>query len=249
MTKKLAFRFLTVAAFSLLLGVFQVSAQSQASTGQITGTVTDSTGAVVPNATVKVVNKGTGAEKTATTNDEGVYRFLLLQPGTYTVTASGSGFSDQSRDAVVNIGRIVNVGFQLGVSDVALTVTVTGDEVQTTVSQPDAVLDNSEISNLPLNGRRFQDLATLTPNVEIDPQRGQLSISGQKGIDLAINVDGGDFTQPFFGGIRGGERFELLVHASPGSCSRVPGSFRGLLGRIRPRDRWRNQRCDERRFE
>jgi hypothetical protein len=206
MTKQLNIRFLAIVMLTLLLGVTSAFAQSQASSGQITGVVTDSTGAVIPNATIKIVNKGTGAEKTTTSNNNGVYQFILVSPGTYTVTASGGGFAERIREATINIGRATNVSFQLGVGDVSAVVNVTGEEVQTTVSQPDSVLDNSEISNLPLNGRRFQDLATLTPNVEIDPQRGQLSISGQKGVDLAINIDGGDFTQPFFGGIRGGER-------------------------------------------
>ncbi|NNF00801.1 MAG: TonB-dependent receptor [Pyrinomonadaceae bacterium] len=206
MTSKFSIKILVTTVFCLLLGIGQVFAQSQASSGQISGTVTDSTGAAVPNATVKIVSKSTGVAKTTTSNNNGNYRFLSVQPGTYTVTASGTGFSEQSLEATVNIGRTSTANFALGVGDVSAVVNVTGEEVQTTVSQPDAVLDNAEISKLPLNGRRFQDLATLTPNVEIDAQRGQLSIGGQKGIDLAINVDGGDFTQPFFGGIRGGER-------------------------------------------
>ncbi len=206
MINKISTKIFMLTILCLTLGIGQVFAQSQASTGQITGVVKDSNDAVVPNATVKIVNKNTGATRTATTNENGSYQFVLLLPGVYTVSANASGFAEQSLEATVNVGRIVKVDFALGVGDVSAVVNVTGDEVQTTVSQPDSVLDNDEISKLPLNGRRFQDLATLTPNVEIDPQRGQLSIGGQKGIDLAINVDGGDFTQPFFGGIRGGER-------------------------------------------
>ncbi len=197
---------ITLAMFTLLFGIGQVIAQSNASSGQVTGTVGDSTGAVVPNATVKIVSKDRGGEKTTTTNDNGVYTFIAVQPGNYTVSASGGGFSEQSVEVVVNIGRTVEANFALGAGGVSAVVNITGEEVQTTVSTPDAVLDNDVIKNLPLNGRRFQDLATLTPGVEIDAQRGQLSIGGQKGVDLAINVDGGDFTQPFFGGIRGGER-------------------------------------------
>lgn len=206
MSKNYTNRFLAMMVFCLLFGIGQAFAQSQASSGQVIGVVKDSNNAIVPNATVRIVSKDTGEARTAVTNNDGVYQFVLLRPGTYTVTASSSGFADQSREVIVNVGRAVDVNFALGVDTVSAVVNVTGEEVQTTVSQPDSVLDNTEISNLPLNGRRFQDLATLTPNVDIDPQRGQLSIGGQKGIDLAINVDGGDFTQPFFGGIRGGER-------------------------------------------
>lgn len=197
---------LAILAFSLFFGVSNVFAQSQASTGQITGVVTDSTGAVVPNASIKAVNKSTAAEKNTTTSDSGIYQFILLQPGTYTVTASGSGFEDQSKDVVVNVGRAVDVNFALGVGGVSATVEITGEEVQTTRSEPDAVLSDTAITNLPLNGRRFQDLATLTPTAQVDPQRGQVSLSGQRGINANINVDGADYTEPFFGGIRGGER-------------------------------------------
>lgn len=206
MTNKNKSGLLAMMVFSLLLGVAGVFGQSQASTGQITGVVTDSTGAVVPNATIKAVNNRTGAEKTTTTSDSGIYQFILLQPGTYTVSASGSGFEELSKEAVVNVGRTVDVNFELGVGGVSAVVEITGEEVQTTQSVPDAVLSDSAISNLPINGRRFQDLATLTPTAQVDPQRGQISISGQRGINANINVDGADFNQPFFGGIRGGER-------------------------------------------
>lgn len=206
MTNRYKSGILAILVFTLFAGVTAVFAQSQASTGQITGVVSDSTGAVVPNATIKAVNKSTGAAKTTTTSDSGIYQFILLQPGTYTVSASGSGFEERSKDAVVNVGRTVDVNFELGVEGVSAVVEITGEEVQTTQSVPDAVLSDSAITNLPLNGRRFQDLATLTPTAQVDPQRGQISISGQRGINANINVDGADFNQPFFGGIRGGER-------------------------------------------
>jgi len=206
MTNKCRSGLLAILAFTFCFGITSASAQSQASTGQITGIVTDSTGAVVPNATVKAVNDSTNAEKTTTSNDSGIYQFILLLPGTYSVTASGGGFEAQTRKATVNVGRTVDVNFSLGVGGVSEIVTVTGEEIQTTREQPDAVLSDTAISNLPINGRRFQDLATLTPTVQIDPQRGQISISGQRGINTNINVDGVDYNQPFFGGIRGGER-------------------------------------------
>jgi len=68
------------------------------------------------------------------------------------------------------------------------------------------VLSETQINNLPINGRRFQDFVTLTPTAQVDPQRGQISLSGQRGINANINIDGVDYNQPFFGGLRGGER-------------------------------------------
>src|SRR5262249_18318350 len=92
------------------------------------------------------------------------------------------------------------------VGGVSEAITITADAIQTTVSQPDAVLNQTAINNLPINGRRFQDFVTLTPTAQVDPQRGQISLSGQRGINSNINIDGVDYNQPFFGGIRGGER-------------------------------------------
>ena len=59
---------------------------------------------------------------------------------------------------------------------------------------------------MPTNGRRFQDLIVLTPSAQVDTQRGQLAMSGQRGINSNIAIDGADYNQPFFGGIRGGSR-------------------------------------------
>src|SRR5687768_8087549 len=81
MTKMISIRFLTLAALCLLF--MGGTAMGQA-TETVTGVVSDSTGAVVPNATIKMVNKGTSQEKTITSSDDGVYTFTLLQPGQYT---------------------------------------------------------------------------------------------------------------------------------------------------------------------
>lgn len=213
MSKHLSNKFLQRAAmtiiFCLAAGVASTSAQSQASTGQITGVVTDPNGAVVPNATVTATNKGTNQTQTQTTSDEGVYRFVLLQPGQYTVTTSSSGFAQQNLDVEVQVGRTTDANITLGAAGATAQVEVTAEGVQTTTSNSDAVIDETSISNLPINGRRFQDFVTLTPGAQVGlggDTRGQISLSGQRGINSNINVDGVDFNQPFFGGIRGGER-------------------------------------------
>ena len=190
--------------FCLLFGIGQVFAQ--AGSGSITGVVADSTGAIVPNATVKLVNKNNGLEKTTTASGDGVYTFTSLQPGNYTVSATSGSFAEQKLDVEVQVGRTTDANFTLGAGDVTATVEVTAEGIQTTQNQSDAVLNETAISNLPINGRRFQDFAILTPTAQIDPSRGQISLSGQRGINSNINIDGLDFNQPFFGGIRGGER-------------------------------------------
>ena len=198
--------FIALMALGLILGAGSILAQSTAGTGQITGTVLDSNNQAVANAVVKAVSKGNGSELSVNANGEGVYIFPLLQPGKYDVAASATGFAEQKAEVEVQVGRSTDANFTLGVQGVAAEVQVTADNVQTTTSNFDAVQNDTAISNLPINGRRFQDFVTLTPTAQVDPSRGQISLSGQRGINSNINVDGVDYNQPFFGGIRGGER-------------------------------------------
>lgn len=204
MNKNFTIKFLTTAVFCLLLGAAQIFAQ--AGTGSITGVVTDANGAVIPNATVKLVSLDRGTELTATASEDGIYNFTTLEPGRYSVAASGGSFAEQKLQVEVQVGRTTTSNFTLGATNVEAQVTVTAEGVQTTQSNSDAVLSETAIQNLPINGRRFQDFATLTPTAQIDTERNQISLSGQRGINANINVDGVDYNQPFFGGIRGGER-------------------------------------------
>ena len=185
-------------------------AQSQASSGQISGVVTDTNGAVVPNATVKAKNKATGLERSVNSSSEGLYTIVLLPPGTYTVTAEASSFAAATiDDVVVNVGRTADANVTMGASGVQATVLVTAEAIQVTRNESDAVLNETAIQTLPINGRRFQDFVTLTPTAQVDPSRGQISLAGQKGINGNVTIDGADYNQPFFGGIRGGERSNL----------------------------------------
>ncbi|MFN2413143.1 MAG: carboxypeptidase regulatory-like domain-containing protein, partial [Pyrinomonadaceae bacterium] len=204
MTKYFSIKY--VFAMAVLTVFSSVGIFAQGGSGGITGTVTDANGAVVPNAAITLTSNATNQSQTATTSEDGIYRFVSLQPGTYTVKSAAASFAEQSLNVEVQVGRTTDANFTLGATNVAAEVTVTAEGVQTTQSNSDAVLSETAISNLPINGRRFQDFATLTPTAQVDPSRGQISLSGQRGINSNINVDGVDFNQPFFGGIRGGER-------------------------------------------
>jgi hypothetical protein len=195
-------------ASAFIFGASEAFAQAQATTGQITGMVRDSAGAAVPNATIKATNTQTGLSQTATSSDDGLYRFVLLPPGVYELKAQAANFAETHvKDIPVTVGQITDVNIALGVGGVAETVTVTADSLQTTAIQPDALFNQKSIDNLPINGRRFQDFVQLTPTAIVDnATRGQISLSGQRGINSNIQIDGADYNQPFFGGIRGGER-------------------------------------------
>ena len=163
-----------------------VMGQSQASSGQLAGSVTDTANAVVQNATVKATNTETGLERTATTGSDGLYQIVLLPPGVYNVTAEATGFQPSTIEKVtVNVGGTVDVNVVLGAGAVQELVTVTTQAVETTRPESDSVVDLTQIQNLPINGRRFQDFITLTPTAQVDPSRGQISLAGQR----AINAD------------------------------------------------------------
>jgi outer membrane receptor for ferrienterochelin and colicin len=195
---------------SVLLMSGSVLAQTQATSGQITGTVVDQSGAVVANATITATNTATGFKQTTTSNGDGEYRLVQLPPGEYNVTAEGGSFQPVTVEKVtVLVGRAFELKLTLGVSGTSdvVEVTASGVAVQTARSEADSIQNATAIQNLPINGRRFQDFITLSPNAQVEPRRNQISLSGQRGVYGAnVNVDGMDYNQAFFGGIRGGER-------------------------------------------
>jgi hypothetical protein len=198
------------AAATLLLVLLAVPAfaQSQATTAELNGRVVDAQGGVLPGVTVTARNEATGYVRTAVTNDEGLYSLPLLPPGTYEVTLELAGFATGQRRAQLTVGAAVTINQALQLTGVAETVTVSGAAplVETTTSIRTSTVGAEAIDNLPINGRRFQDFVTLTPTVQVDTSRGQLSFAGQRGINSNVSIDGADYNQPFFGGLRGGER-------------------------------------------
>ena len=106
----------------------------------------------------------------------------------------------------VYVGTSRDANFALQVGGVSSEVVVTGTGLESTRSEHGTIVDLRAIDNLPINGRRFHDFIASTPTVLVEPQRNQLSFLGQRGINGNVSIDGADYNQPFFGGIRGGER-------------------------------------------
>src|SRR5499433_3918657 len=194
-------------ALSFIFGAGNAFAQAQANSGQISGTVRDNNGGAIPNATIKAVSAQTGLERSATSSEDGFYRFVMLPPGAYNLTAEAGSFAKaEVKDVLVTVGQVADINITMGVGNVQEAVTISAGGVQVSAPQADSVVNLDAIQNLPINGRRFQDFVTLTPTAQVDPSRGQISLAGQRGINSNVNVDGVDYNQPFFGGIRGGER-------------------------------------------
>jgi outer membrane receptor protein involved in Fe transport len=193
--------FLTLAMSGLVM------AQSEATTGRITGTIKDSQGAAVPNATVTISNASTGFSQTVNTNENGEFNAVQLKPGDYTVEVTATGFGKSTQTGYhVEVGSALTANIALGVGNVSEEVLVTAAGVDTSQVQTTTNINDTSISQLPINGRRFQDFVLATPGAQIDPARGQISLSGQRGINGNVQIDGGDYNNPFFGGLRGGER-------------------------------------------
>lgn len=198
---------LALAGLLLVSAGVLAMAQSQATGGQITGTVKDPNGAAVPNATVTVTNQAQGIMRNTTTDNDGNFTVAALPSGDYTVIVTAQGFGKFTQTGYkVEVGSSLTANINLGVESVTEEVNVTAASVETTQVQTATNINATSISQLPINGRRFQDFVLATPTAQIDPQRGQISLVGQRGINGYVQIDGGDYGNPFFGGLRGGER-------------------------------------------
>ena len=201
---RLCFATLLVVAFCAIGAM----AQSQATGGQIVGTVKNPNGELVPGATVTVTNPATGLSRTVTTNDQGGFTAVNLPSGEYTIDVEAQGFGKFTQSGYkVEVGSAISADVTLSIQSVTGTVLVSaGSNVETTQVQTTTNINETSISQLPINGRRFQDFVLATPTAQIDPLRGQISLAGQRGINGNVQIDGADYNNPFFGGLRGGER-------------------------------------------
>jgi carboxypeptidase family protein len=190
----------------------RLSAQAQATTGVIRGTVTDTSGGVIAGASVTLRNIETNATRVLTTNERGVYVATLLRVGTYDVTARALGFLEKKKDTVpLRLGETQEISFALVPQVIQLQeITVAGAEplVDPSKSEGSTRLTADAVEGLPNNGRNIFNYTTLTPNVAIvqGPDGDEISIGGQRGIHNNVSVDGADFNNPFFGEQRGGQR-------------------------------------------
>jgi hypothetical protein len=148
---------------------FSVSlARGQAVTGSISGTVTDASGAVIAGANVEVKDVATGATQTTVTSDDGRFSVSDLNVSTYEVTATKTGFQTViHKDVTVSVGSQLVVDFTLPVGPSQQTVTVesTVSQVETESTAISSLVNESQMRNLPLNGRNFEQLISLAPGV------------------------------------------------------------------------------------
>jgi len=182
-----------------------LSAQTSISTGNILGTVSDPTGAVIAAAVVKITDKATGRQLDLTTNSSGAYDSGPLTPGEYDVRVEANGFSASHLTLTVLVGNTANgnVTLALGQASTTIEVQASGVQVNTEQATVQDVITTQQIEQLPINGRNFLQLAQLEPGVQIqdgavfDPTKNgfsSISFGGRYGRTARIEVDGGDIS-------------------------------------------------------
>ena len=142
--------------------------QAVGATGAINGTVSDSTGAVIPTAKVTLTSAATGTERSAATNATGIYVFPEVPPGTYTLTVSAEGFTTAKEEHfAVEVNQTATHNFTLTVSATKQEVTVSGTitHIEASTAELGTAVADKEVNDLPLNGRNFTQLLALTPGV------------------------------------------------------------------------------------
>src|SRR5262245_20408564 len=180
--------FLTLAAALLCLVAV---ARAQTTTGRISGTVADASGAVLPGVSVTVTQQGTGLTRSATTDAAGAYVFVSLPIGTYDVSAEMSGFKKAVKTGYVLVsdGR-VTADFSLAVGGVSevVEVTVKGETVNTVSGEVARVVDREQVQTLALNGRQYLQLVSLVPGAPLlDGNISALDIMTGLGINSSVN--------------------------------------------------------------
>src|SRR5215470_6025446 len=155
-----------VTGFVVVLLACAQLAQAQTATGSVNGNVSDPSGAVVPGAAIKLTNEATQLETLGKTNETGNYVFVGVQPGTYTLKVEMAGFKSlEARGLKVDVSQTVTQNFTFEVGGVTETVEVEFDAplVNSTTAELGTVIEERVVADLPLNGRNFTQLLTLTP--------------------------------------------------------------------------------------
>lgn len=174
----------------LITFLFNVGLAQTATTGQITGNITDQSGAAVPDATVTVTQAGTGQTRNATTNEEGSYTISNLAVGTYRLSVSKSGFKETTvNEVVVNVATITRQAVALEIGQLTETVQITADAVQveTQTGTVGEVVTGEQVRELPLNGRSFVQLTQLQPGVAAADNFDSKSKGLFGGVDFSVN--------------------------------------------------------------
>lgn len=190
--------YIAIATFAFTAGAF---AQGVAGLGAVTGTVRDVSGAVVPDASVVLSNSAKGIRRNVQTTDAGIFSAPALVPSTgYSVVVTKQGFNNwELKDFQLQVGQTIDLNVTLQIASAATTVDVAAvaPMVEDTKSGVTQVVTQQQIDNLPINGRRADTFALMTPAVTPDGNFGLISFRGIAAGNLFM-TDGNDTTNSFY---------------------------------------------------
>src|SRR5438876_54801 len=185
--------------FPLSIVLLALTLSVQQETGSITGQVVDPSGATLPMAEVVARNDSTAATFRTSVDEAGFYRIPQLAPGTYTITATASGFRTLVREGIfvrVNDRLRIDLGLEVGAVTEKITVETTTPLLQTEDATAGQVIENQRIVELPLNGRNWLQLATLAPATVTYP--GTVDLSSGNSQNVIMNLGGNRTNQNNF---------------------------------------------------
>src|SRR5215472_4681275 len=184
----------------LLCTLISVFAYSQSTTsGDITGVVTDPSGAVVSGAKVTATSEATGAVVNTTTNGEGFYRFSFLKPGSYTVAVNATGFQAASRKVQVVLGQATSANVAMAITAATTTVEVTTSPLQVENADLSTEFSNQQIALVPNPGNDLSAVAQTAPGAVMNTQAGfgNFSTFGLPGTSNLFTLNGQNDNDPF----------------------------------------------------
>ncbi len=213
-------------------------------TAQLSGTVHDPTGAVIPGATITISDTSKGFSRTTTSDGQGNYQLLLLPPGTYTITATATGFAKMTAtNVVLTVGEQAQLPLNLAISgSETVNVNAGADIIETQRSSQSTTVDQNRIDNLPINGRNYINF-TLTnsqiardaaPSVGAIPTSG-LNFGGVRARSNSINVDGADAGDYISGGTRSTvsqdavQEFQIITNGFAAEYGRASGGVVNIV--------------------
>jgi hypothetical protein len=232
--KKWLFLSLALMLAALLIAP-QLPAQTQ-TTGDISGVVTDQTGGVVPQAHVTLKDNTKGSTQDTQTSKEGVYRFYLLAPGSYTVNVSAPSFQSISRQVDVNIGQIATIDVQLSVasSNTVVTVTEAAPLVQTENGNVATTMSEQQVSEVPNPGNDLSYMVQTAPGVVMNTSGGfgNFAAFGIGATSNLFTIDGMDDNDPFLNVNNSGATNLLLGANEIQEASIVSNGYSGEYGSL-----------------
>ena len=232
--KRFVFTFFALAVLAALT-IASVPATAQSLiTGDVTGTVTDPSGAAVPNATVTLKNTETGATQTRTTNCQGLYRFPLLNPGTDTINVQAQGFQGRQQNVAVTVGQASTVNMQLALASANQTVEVTaeGGVVQTENGNVSTTFTPTQIADMPNPGNDLSYIVQSAPGAVMNTQAGygNSAVYGTPATSNLFTVNGMNENDPFLNLNNSGATNLLLGTNDVQQATVVSNGYSGQYG-------------------